>query len=59
MSLWMSRASDSLLSCISHHGIEAALQTAETIVCARRHRLDADKFLMFWLAGPGKDFVAI
>ena len=47
------------VACNSDFEILAALQIVETVVCTLSHRLDADKFPMFSVGGPGKDFVEI
>ena len=45
--------------CKSDSEILVSLETVETVVRTQKHRLEADKFPIFSVGGPGKDFIAI
>ena len=44
---WAAHQTDFYVACNSDSEILTALQTVETVVRTRRHRIDADKFPMF------------
>ena len=48
-----------VVGCKSDYEILASLETVETVVRTQKHRLEADKFPIFSVGGPGKDFIAI
>ena len=48
-----------VVGCKSDYEVLASLETVETVVRTQKHRLEADKFPMFSVGGPGKDFNAI
>ena len=48
-----------VVGCKSDSEILASLETVETVVRTQKHRLEADKFPIFSVGGPGKDFIAI
>ena len=48
-----------VVGCKSDYEILASLETVETVVRTQKHRLETDKFPIFSVGGPGKDFIAI